>query len=167
MDRQQIGLKLTLDALAIRFSLDTFTDRMALQKVIYLCQAASVHLGYRYNWYLRGPYSPDLTRDAFDLKAKQGSGFDDTAGWSLDGASLQRLQELRPLWESQPESSRPRWLELLASVLFLKQSYDGRNQDLAGLRGILRRNEKHFTEDEIRTALTELDRHGLLPGTAL
>lgn len=166
MDRQQIGLKLTLDALDLPLRLDSFNDRMALQKTIYLCQQAGVHLGYRYNWYLRGPYSPDLTRDAFDLKAKEGSGFDDTAGWNLDGTSFQKLKAIRPLWESRPESEQPRWLELLASVLFLKRSYDGRSKDAAGLRAILARNEKHFSEDDIRHAMKELDRHGLLSGTA-
>jgi len=167
MDRQQISFKLTLDALGLTLRLDSFDDRMALQKTIYLCQQAGVHLGYRYNWYLRGPYSPDLTRDAFDLKAKQGSGFDDTAGWNLDGTSLQRLKEISSLWESRPESKRPHWLELLASVLFLKRSYDGRDKDAAGLRAILERNEKHFSEDEIRNAMKELIHHGLLPSTAI
>ncbi len=167
MDRQQISLKLALDALDLPLRLESFDDRMALQKTIYLCQQAGVHLGYRYNWYLRGPYSPDLTRDAFDLKAKQGSGFDETAGWSLDRASLQSMEKIRRLWESCPESQRPRRLELLASVLFLKRSYDGRNKDVAGLRAILERNEKYFSEDEIRDAIEELVRHGLLPSTAI
>ncbi len=167
MDRQQIGLKLTLDALGLPLRLDSFDDRMALQKTIYLCQQAGVHLGYRYNWYLRGPYSPDLTRDAFELKAEQGSGFDDTTGWNLDGPSIHRLKKINPLLESHPESQRPRWLELLASVLFLKRSYDGRSKDAAGLRVILERNEKYFSEDEIRHAMKELVRHDLLPGTAI
>ena len=166
MDRQQIGLKLTLDALGLALRLDSFQDRMALQKMIYLCQQAGVHLGYRYNWYLRGPYSPDLTRDAFDLKAKRESGFDDTTGWNLDEASLQKLKVLRPLWEARPESERPRWLELLASVLFLKRSYDGRSKDVTGLKEILERNDKHFTELDIRYAMKELDCHGLLPHAA-
>lgn len=167
MDRQQISLRLTLDALGLPLRLDSFAERMALQKTIYLCQQAGVHLGYRYNWYLRGPYSPQLTRDAYELKAEQGSGFDDTTGWNLDAASLQKLQKIRPLWQSRPEPERPRWLELLASVLFLKRSYDGRNKDVAGLRAILERNEKYFSEDEIRHAMKELARHGLLPGTAI
>jgi uncharacterized protein YwgA len=140
---------------------------MALQKVIYLCQLAGVHLGCRYNWYLRGPYSPDLTRDAFDLKAKQASDFDETAGWNLDERSIQRLKEISSLWSTNPETQCPRWLELLASVLFLKRSYDGRNKDTAGLREILVRNEKYFTEDEISCAIKELVRHGLLPSPSI
>src|SRR5712692_9178371 len=144
MDRQQIGLKLTLDALGLPLQLDSFDDRMALQKTIYLCQLGGIHLGYRYNWYLRGPYSPDLTRDAFALRTNQNSEFDETAGWKLDEASIQRLKKISPLWESQRKDERARWLELLASVLFLKGTYDGRGKDAAGLREILVRNEKYF-----------------------
>jgi uncharacterized protein YwgA len=163
MDRKQIGLKLTLDALGVPLRLDSFDDRMALQKTIYLCQQAGVHLGYRYNWYLRGPYSPDLTRDAFALGTSQSSGFDETAGWHLDDPSIQRLKKIGPLWESQPKEKRARWLELLASVLFLKQTHDGRDKDALGLRQILERNEKFFSDMDIRRALEELSRYGLLP----
>jgi uncharacterized protein YwgA len=161
MDRQQISLKLTLDALSYPLCLNSFADRMMLQKTIYLCQQAGVHLGYRYRWYLRGPYSPDLARDAFALQASRGSGFDETAGWNLDEASIETLKKISPLWHDKPESDRPRWLELLASVLFLQRSYDGRGKDAAGLREILKRNDKHFTEDEVRQALEELARYGL------
>jgi uncharacterized protein YwgA len=163
MDRQQISLKLTLNALDFPLRLETFGERMALQKVIYLCQVAGIHLGYRYNWYLRGPYSPDLTRDAFDLNAKQQLESDEIVGWNLDEQSILRLKRLRPLWASKTADDRPGWLELLASVLFLKRSYDGRSKDAAGLKQILERNEKYFSEDEIRRAIEELDRNGLLP----
>ena len=167
MDRQQISLKLTLDALEFPLRLETFDERMALQKTIYLCQVAGIHLGYRYNWYLRGPYSPDLTRDAFDLNAKQESALDEMAGWNLDDESIRRLNKIRPLWASKTAEERPGWLELLASVPFLKRSYDGRDKDAAGLRQILVRNEKCFSEDEIHRAIKELVRHGLLPTTSV
>jgi len=165
MDRQQISLKLTLDALGVPLRLDSFDDRMVLQKTIYLCQRAGVYLGYRYNWYLRGPYSPDLTRDAFELHAKQTSGFDEAVGWKLDGASIERLNRVSSLWKSRREDERPRWLELLASVLFLQRSYDGRDKDAAGLREILMRNEKYYSEDEIRQALQEFANYGLVSST--
>lgn len=163
MDRQQIGLKLTLETLGLPLRLDEFDERMAVQKAIYLCQGGGVHLGYRYNWYLRGPYSPDLTRDAFDLRAKASAGLVEFAGSNLDEPSVRRLNDLRPLLFAGPEAERPRRLELLASVLFLKKTYDGRGKDAAGLREILERNDKHFSEDEIRHALADLAQYGLLP----
>jgi len=44
-----------------------FKDRLILQKTIYLMQSFDLFIGYHFNWYLRGPYSPALTKDAFEL----------------------------------------------------------------------------------------------------
>jgi uncharacterized protein YwgA len=167
MDRQQTGLQLTLNALKLSLRLDTFDERMALQKVIHLCQAAGIHLGYRYNWYLRGPYSPDLTRDAFYLSANQESASEEIAGSKLDDESIRRLNRIEQLWAAKTAPERPRWLELLSSVLFLKRSYDGRDKDAAGLKRILEQNEKFFSEDEIRLAIEGLHHHGLLPPASI
>jgi uncharacterized protein YwgA len=157
MNRQQLSLALTLKALGLPLRLDTFDDRMVIQKTIYLCQIGGVHLGYRYNWYRRGPYSPDLTRDAFDL-VRQSE--DESEGCALDVDSVEKLSKLAELWRNE-SANRPRWLELVASVAFLRGSYDGRDKDVSGLREILARNDKHFSEAEISQALEKLAHHGL------
>ena len=46
MDRQQIGVKLAIDGLELPFKIDTFMDRLIMQKTVYLAQAAGVNLGY-------------------------------------------------------------------------------------------------------------------------
>lgn len=48
-------------------NLSTLKDRKLLQKKIYILQESGLNLGYHFGWYIYGPYSPDLTRDAFDL----------------------------------------------------------------------------------------------------
>lgn len=50
----------------INFEID-FNERLILQKTIYLMQSFNLFIGYHFNWYLRGPYSPVLTKDAFEL----------------------------------------------------------------------------------------------------
>lgn len=47
------------------FNLSNFDDRIKLQKMIYLIQAYVVNLGFSFSLYLRGPYSPSLTKIAF------------------------------------------------------------------------------------------------------
>ena len=42
-------------------SKENFDDRLICQKKIYLLQSLGTDLGYTYNWYVRGPYSPSLT----------------------------------------------------------------------------------------------------------
>ena len=49
------------------FELQTFTGRLFFQKQIYLLQTLGLPLEYSFSWYLHGPYSPNLTRDGFNL----------------------------------------------------------------------------------------------------
>ncbi len=44
-----------------------FDSRLVLQKTVYLMQQFGLNIGYSFSWYLRGPYSPNLTRDAYEL----------------------------------------------------------------------------------------------------
>lgn len=50
------------------FDMDTFDGRLKFQKTVHILQSFGIHLGYYYNWYLRGPYSPDLAKAGFALK---------------------------------------------------------------------------------------------------
>ena len=163
MDRQQIGLKLALDALGRKLSLDDFAGRLSLQKTIYLVQSAGVHLGYTYGWYLRGPYSRDLTRDAFAVRAELTQGAEDWKEWKLDPPSLSRLGRLREMFDAIPTEAQARRLELLASVHFLLNTRQGRDDDVRGLHQILVSNKKPFTESEVGEAIEELKRHDLFP----
>lgn len=161
MDRQQIGLRLAIDGLGLEFKIDTFEDRLILQKAVYLAQDAGVHLGYYYQWYLHGPYSPSLTRDEYAVAEALARDMDDSESWKLDAPSQKRLQELRSLIP-EDRSQRARKLELLASVHFLidRNQVQGRNVDQ--ITDTLKRYNKNFSRDEVRKSLEELVRYGLL-----
>jgi hypothetical protein len=166
MDRQRIELKLTLDALNHNLDLSEFDHRLVLQKTVYLLQAAGIDLGYNFGWYIRGPYSPGLTRDAFALQAELTERGDEFSGWNLSQPTLDRLARLRTAFESLPAESRPRRLELLASVHFLLRTRQGRASDVPGLREVLAQNRKDFSEPDIESALRELREHGFFtPGS--
>ena len=47
------------------FSMDDFAGRLTLQKTVRLLQAFGINLGYRYTWYLHGPYCKALVRDGY------------------------------------------------------------------------------------------------------
>lgn len=162
MDRQQIGLKLTIDGLNLPFLINTFEDRLILQKAVYLAQAAGVNLGYYYHWYLHGPYSPSLTRDEYAIGCEHVQGVDDSEGWKLDDESAGRLEKLKKFI---PKSDRPelrRKLELLASVHFLINRKQVRQNDAREITATLKRFEKNFSEEEVQNALRELIDYGLL-----
>lgn len=162
MDRQQIAVKLTVDGLNLQFKTDCFTDRLIMQKTIYLAQAAGVNLGYFYQWYLHGPYSPSLTRDEFAIAADIASGMDDSEGWKLDESSWQRLKGIKAIFSEPERDKLARKLELLASVHFLidrkKVSKINTNQ----ITETLIRFKKDFSEQDVTRALEELQNYGLL-----
>ncbi len=164
MDRQQIGVKLTIDALELPFQIGGFQDRLIMQKAIYLAQAAGVNLGYYYHWYLYGPYSPSLTRDEFAIGADIASGMDESKGWKLDDKSRQRLQKMRGLFaEAKADRDKlAKKLELLASVHFLIDRDQVSKVDASQIATILKRFKKDFGNDDVEKALGELVTYGLL-----
>lgn len=52
--------------LGFKINLKSFTDRLIAQKVVCLLELKGVNTHYPYGIYVRGPYSPHLTKDLFD-----------------------------------------------------------------------------------------------------
>ncbi|MEX2309722.1 MAG: hypothetical protein WD738_19270 [Pirellulales bacterium] len=161
MDRQQIGLKLTMDALGLPLSVGSFDDRLILQKIVVIAQIAGVDLGYHFHWYLRGPYSPALTRDAFAVANEAEVFVTDAAGCHLDEASLKRLAQLRTLVATKDRGDLASKLELLGSTVFLLHRRGISGDDTAELQRILKAYGKDFSMAQIDSGLRELDEYGL------
>jgi uncharacterized protein YwgA len=162
MNRQQIALRLALEDGGLPVSTATFEDRLITQKVVYLIQQRGVHLGYPFHWYIRGPYSSDLTADVFSLAAAMADSDTRSHSWKLDEKSRNRISRLRKIWVAKRDTSeRARWLELVASVHFLVDQKPGRLYDVLGLRKTLRRFKKIFSADEIKAAISALKAHHL------
>ena len=124
MTKGRILLKLILDEIGLgEPRLDSFAKRLGLQKKVYLVQVAGLDLQYRYNWYLRGPYCAILTDNAFLLKEEIDSGEDDYTGYVLSDKARKRLTKAMGIWElgGEVDSDEEEWLELLASLHYLKQ----------------------------------------------
>jgi len=123
MDMKLVALKLFLDALGVGSSIVTVADRKRIQKAVYLGQLSGADLGYRYGWYIMGPYSTSLTRDYFEL-----SELVQTEGPELDGRQLrpefqQPLSSIAPLLTVPDDIplEQEDWLELLASYDYLRR----------------------------------------------
>jgi len=65
-----------------KFRIDEFDDRLKLQKIVYIAKYFDIDLGYTFNEYLRGPYSPELANDYYKLNKL----------WNSD-----ELKDLKPL----------------------------------------------------------------------
>jgi hypothetical protein len=51
--------------LGFEFDISRFDDRLIAQKLVCLLEFRGIDLGYSCSLYVRGPYSPDLTKDLF------------------------------------------------------------------------------------------------------
>ena len=154
--RRLIGLKLALEALGVPAKVDTFQDRLTLQKATYLAQAAGLQLGYRYSWYLKGPYSPELTRDYFRLAEDPAI----VSGFVLGDDYRARLERLVDVSRPAPDVDldRSEWLELLASLHYLITRL---RKDADGAAALIRRGKPHLA-GHITEGLSALSTAGLI-----
>ena len=162
MNRRQIGLKLVTDQLGQMVKVETFGDRLILQKTVYLVQAAGVHLGYFFRWYLRGPYCPDVADDGFAVALDAAGNQDESKGWTLDDTSCGRLAAIRSMLVGADRTHLANKLELLASVHYLIDRKQVPNRSARTITEKLHACDKFFSEDEVAEALQELGEHGIL-----
>jgi hypothetical protein len=136
MDTAQEALALVLAAVGVDSSVKTRSERKTVQKAIYLAQASGVDLGYRYSWYVMGPYSPALTKDYFALQDTLRMAPDAKPTHRLRPVAYEKLARLATVvGQLKNESDVPLadWLELLASVHFLEKQ-QGRDEDTVRAR---------------------------------
>lgn len=162
MDTKQLVLKLALEAAKESLAVDSLDNRMRLQKAVYLLQASGANLGYRYSWYLKGPYSTALTQDYFAIAEAENAG-DADDGRSLKGEVVERIKTAAKILTQPPEVKATRipvswWYELLASLHYLKTSerYSG-----PALRQELIKRKPHL-KDHVDLGVAHLRQHGLL-----
>ena len=121
METRLVNLQLVLEELGVDPSIDTLDDRVTFQKAIYLAQAVGVPLGYRYSWYIKGPYSRDLARDYYALHELDRPVATATPQAMRESfaSALKKLKALMDTPDGVPLGQRE-WLELLSSVHFLR-----------------------------------------------
>lgn len=122
MNKDHILLKLVLDKIGFgNLQIEDFTARKTLQKKIYLLQLMGIDLGYRYNWYLYGPYCPALANDTFTLRDEIRY-YDEFNHYELNSKTNSKIDTLNKITipPDTPETSEPEWLELVASLHYLK-----------------------------------------------
>jgi uncharacterized protein YwgA len=123
MDQSRILLKLALDEIGLgELKLDTFKDRLCIQKKVYLVQTAGLDLGYRYNWYLKGPYCPKLTEDVYLLKGELEKEENEYKEYELNEKAKECIKKAKKILDLPPDTQidEAEWVELLASLHYLK-----------------------------------------------
>lgn len=121
MDDRLTVLKLYVQELGEQGDITSFDSRKRLQKTVYLGQLSGVDIGYRYGWYIKGPYSTGLTQDYYALAEAVAQGDNEFKQKSLNQAVREKLAKIKDVFNVPAEVplDKASWLELLASWHFL------------------------------------------------
>lgn len=139
---------------------DTFDERLLAQKKMYLLQEIGTNLGYHYNWYLHGPYSPSLTTYIYnnlDWMENSSSEFKD---YKLSQKTMNNIQKVLALANRSKTAklSETSWYELLASLYYIKRNKESwgvkSNEDLFSK---LLEQKPQYTKEQCQSALIALN----------
>jgi uncharacterized protein YwgA len=132
------------------FDMLSFSNRLKLQKIIYILQAHGINLGYCFNFYLHGPYSTDLARNGFQIKNYQEmkeARFEEDVDEERFKGFLEKIKS---------KKSDIGWLECASSIIFLKK-YSEKKADV--FKGMKIRN-KPFSDAALESVWQELEEFG-------
>ena len=100
-----------------KIDMSSFQNRLKIQKSVYLLQAWGINLDYDFNFYLQGPYSTELTKDAFQMPD-----FTSIDVFRFpDEATEKKLEEFIEFIE--PHKDDIEWLKIAASLHLLNKLY--------------------------------------------
>jgi len=103
--------------LGIKPDLHSFQSKLIMQKTVYLLQAMGVKMGYQYGWYVRGNYSPDLTKDLYENKDAFGRLSESEA---LSQKESKAIEEFLEEMGGRPD---PAVLEIAAAYAYFFKQY--------------------------------------------
>ena len=135
----------------------SFSQRLLLQKRLFFAVMLGIDLGYSHSWYIRGPYSPALTRDAFAIDDARKGGT--TAVHVSDGLT-DKVRSIQKIFDK--DWNDPQKMELFASLYYLAKTL--KTSDIGVLVDKLRALKGHFTAEEAAAAFIELRERGLVNG---
>ena len=116
IDPKAAWVSVRLRELGIPLNVATKRDRIAMQKAIYLAQRKGADLGYRFSWYLNGPYSTAVA-DTYYLLDQDPEPY---AGYSADADFKRQLEPVRQLISAKPEAANlADWMEAVGSLDFM------------------------------------------------
>nr|MBN2277409.1 hypothetical protein [candidate division Zixibacteria bacterium] len=165
MDIRSVGVYLIMKRIK-DFCIDSFSDRLFLQKVIYLLQLFGIDFRLRYDWYLRGPYSKELTSLAYEIDSRKNEYLEMTKNAELRDDVLERIVKLENVLQKRPQSlDGARWLELLSSIHYLKHISSSNPASVTSdnIEEILKKAGKsNYNSEEIESAWEQLNNLGLI-----
>ena len=138
------------------FNMDDFNGRLRFQKTIQLLQSFGIYMGYDFNWYLRGPYCTDLTKDGFALKDVM----DRIPNISVEFAEPegQFIYENFKRFISNKKNDADK-LEIASTIAFL---YRDEGMNKSEILRLTEQKQSHFTMEKCKQIWNELEKYGVV-----
>lgn len=168
MEQRGYDLKVCIDNLCgeelLRSFANNFNQRLLLQKSTYLLQCWGVDLGFRYNWYIRGPYCPDLTAQAFDISEHYEEYAQICKKLELTEPVKQTIEEIKNwISDNKPVEMNPiDWQELIASLHYIQHRTYLENKDKEIIADFLLIKKNWYDKTQVLHAYDVLDKSGLI-----
>ena len=147
----------------LKISKDTFDDRLICQKKVYLLQALGTDLGYSYNWYVHGPYSPSLTNYVYNnldiLKSN------DFSRYHLSQTAKDNIGKVNSLLKDKRDDFEvASWYELLASLLYIHKNSKSWKvaENTDALYSELIKQKPQYNIEQCKYAFNALQRRGFI-----
>ena len=160
--RRLVWLWLTLAEFDRRPEFSTLNDRIELQKLVYLAQEATGTHVYHFNAYIRGPYSPSLTRDLYGLlePGRRDELNEQASAFRFGSSTVDDLERAKQVVSTETSLNRVEWLELAASMLY---KHDEFGEDFDGTwERVKEWKDSIFDGDDASAAWLSLQRSGLV-----
>jgi uncharacterized protein YwgA len=124
MEARLTVLKSFLEVLGVSPNIETVESRKLIQKTVYLGQLSGIKLGYRYGWYLMGPYSTTLTQDYYALADTLAIEEEEPQNRQFNDEIRNKIRQVLPLMTVPSDLvntfDQSEWVELVASLHFLR-----------------------------------------------
>jgi hypothetical protein len=143
----------SLTALGINPKMESFSERKRVQKMVYLLdKTVEMNFNFPYNWYLHGPYSPQVTKIIYNVVEGHQKVASDPA--ILSANDYDKIKRLKCFLGKDIDSIDE--LELLVSVHYLLNcsGYSGPNKK--GIVEFMREKKPYFTESQVCNAIDRL-----------
>lgn len=137
--------------------ISSFDSRLIFQKTIYLLQAFGLFLGFKFSWYIRGPYSSLLAHYGYKLaKTKR----DIPLARFSRMKSEKRFEQFSRFLGSRKDDAE--WLEILASIHLLRNLYPSYSK--VKILRLVASKQPYFSMSICKEAWTHLEKYGLIEG---
>lgn len=151
MNNSQIATAIALRDLHC-YSLDTISDRILLQKKIFLAQDIGLPLGYGYNWYIHGPYSTDLTAVAYQVIPEGCEAIEKNYLKEPYASMIEKVNALESEIEKHKlKISAVQWYELVASIAYWYKRGNTSEEEVVEK---IKQTKPQFTEEQTRVAFS-------------